>query len=335
MGSISVRMDNLKKKTTPINFEEVQFQMTISVVIPAFNAEKYIAETLQSVCAQELQPLEIIVIDDGSSDRTADVVRNFSPLIKYYRQENTGPAAARNKGIQLAAGTHVAFLDADDRWLSNHLANLQLAFSSFAIKWCATAYAIQICGDPAQEIQRFLPGVEIGRPSLLKDYFIACSQTWRVWTSACAVERSLLLEHGGFDTQLHIGEDIDLWFRLALAEPSLGYCPSPSAVYRRVPDSLMHQTWVSERRFFNELHRMKAQAKEKGTEAVAQVRPLLVRNANAAAWVAGRTSDRETAFRLIRGNSNLLKPRNWLRLVLSLVLPARLNRILWTLRKNT
>ena len=90
----------------------------VSVIIPVYNAEKYIAATLQSVLDQTYQNFELLIIDDGSPDRSIDICRQFTdPRIKIISQENRGVAAARNHGIRVAQGEYIAFLDADDIWL--------------------------------------------------------------------------------------------------------------------------------------------------------------------------------------------------------------------------
>jgi len=98
----------------------------ISVVIPVFNGANYIVEAIDSVLAQSPAPLEIIVVDDGSTDDTPSVVGTFGPPVTYHRQENRGTSAARNLGAALATGELLAFLDADDLWAPRKLA-LQLA----------------------------------------------------------------------------------------------------------------------------------------------------------------------------------------------------------------
>jgi glycosyltransferase involved in cell wall biosynthesis len=91
-------------------------QPRISVVIPCFNGEKYIRETIRSVLQQSLAPIEILVIDDGSKDRSAAFAASFGPPVRVLRQSNRGQAAARNVGIRAAEGDWIAFLDADDLW---------------------------------------------------------------------------------------------------------------------------------------------------------------------------------------------------------------------------
>ena len=94
----------------------------VSCIIPVFNGERYVAEAIISVLRQSHQELEILVIDDGSSDRTPEIVQSFGPPVHYDRQENAGGPAARNRGLGLMRGEFVAFLDADDRWDGDKLA---------------------------------------------------------------------------------------------------------------------------------------------------------------------------------------------------------------------
>jgi glycosyltransferase involved in cell wall biosynthesis len=93
----------------------------VSVIIPVYNGEKYLAEAIKSVLAQAHRPIEIIVVDDGSTDRSAEVVRSFPETIRYYYQRNSGSGAARNTGVQEARGSLLAFLDADDLWVKDKL----------------------------------------------------------------------------------------------------------------------------------------------------------------------------------------------------------------------
>jgi glycosyltransferase involved in cell wall biosynthesis len=94
----------------------------ISVVIPVFNAEAFLAETVASILAQDYRPLEVIVVDDGSSDGSLAVAEKLRPAIRVLHQPNAGPAAARNRGIELAQGSYLAFSDADDLWAPGRLA---------------------------------------------------------------------------------------------------------------------------------------------------------------------------------------------------------------------
>jgi glycosyltransferase involved in cell wall biosynthesis len=99
----------------------------VSVVIPVFNGEKFLREAVESVLAQNYSPVEIIIVDDGSTDGTAAVARSFPETVRYLHQTNQGPAAARNRGIEHAQGSLIAFADADDLWPAGKL-ELQLPY---------------------------------------------------------------------------------------------------------------------------------------------------------------------------------------------------------------
>ena len=98
----------------------------VSVIVPVFNGEAFLAEAVDSIRRQAYEPLEIIVVDDGSTDGTRRIVSGLGGDVKYVYQANSGPAAARNKGLTLAQGNVIAFLDADDRWPDDKL-RLQLS----------------------------------------------------------------------------------------------------------------------------------------------------------------------------------------------------------------
>src|SRR5262245_12720800 len=100
----------------------------ISCIVPVYNGERYLAETLDSILAQTYRPLEIIIADDGSTDGTAEVVASYGDKVRYLRQDNAGASAARNVGLGAARGEFVAFLDADDLWDSKKLARQMARF---------------------------------------------------------------------------------------------------------------------------------------------------------------------------------------------------------------
>ncbi|OGW41381.1 MAG: hypothetical protein A2Y97_09450 [Nitrospirae bacterium RBG_13_39_12] len=93
----------------------------ISVIIPVYNCELYLAEAIESVFTQTYRPIEVIIVDDGSTDGTAKIALSFGDSVCYVHQPNRGPAAARNRGIKMAHGNIIGFLDADDKWSENKL----------------------------------------------------------------------------------------------------------------------------------------------------------------------------------------------------------------------
>src|SRR4051794_39471252 len=99
---------------------------TVSCIVPVFNGERYLREALDSILAQSHSALDVLVVDDGSTDDSAPLAKSYGDRLRYFFQPNAGPAAARNVGLAAARGEFVAFLDADDRW-HPHKLTLQLA----------------------------------------------------------------------------------------------------------------------------------------------------------------------------------------------------------------
>jgi glycosyltransferase involved in cell wall biosynthesis len=195
---------------------------SIGVIIPAYNAEQTLGRALDSVLCQTRPPDEILLIDDFSSDSTADLARTYVDRgVKVLRlDERRGAAAARNAGIEASRGDWVAFLDADDEWLPRKLEKQAAAIASHpdaSLVFCASE-EFSACGDSLGDTFRGLP-VEIGQnawKALLGCNFVA--------TPTVLAPRELLLELGGFDETLKVAEDQDMWIRLALSG-LLAYVP--------------------------------------------------------------------------------------------------------------
>ena len=215
----------------------------VSVVIPCFNTERYIAATLRAVQAQSGAQLEIIVVDDGSTDGSAALVERDFPDVRLLRRPNGGVAAARNAGIDAATGDWVAFCDADDIWLPGKLAaQFDAMAAAPGCRMSYTAWHVWLSSEPEPE------------PGLLDSLAAASGDTARwagatgwlypellldcvVWTSTVLMQRSLLAETGGFDTGLRIGEDYDLWLR-ASRLTRIERVARPLALYRQHPASI-------------------------------------------------------------------------------------------------
>src|ERR1051326_205992 len=93
----------------------------VSVIIPTYNSAHYLADAVESVLSQTFQDIEVLIIDDGSTDETETVIQRYGSLVRCFRQRNSGVAVARNRGIEESRGEYVAFLDADDTWLPHKL----------------------------------------------------------------------------------------------------------------------------------------------------------------------------------------------------------------------
>lgn len=215
----------------------------VSVVIPCYNAERYIAETLRAVLAQEGAELEVIVVDDGSRDDSPALVARDFPQVRLIRKPNGGVAAARNAGIDAATGDWVAFCDADDIWLPGKLAaqfeamgaveGCQMSYTAWHV-WVSDAPApdaalVQQLRRETADAARWAGATGWLYPELLLDCV--------VWTSTVVMARQLLADIGHFDTTLRIGEDYDLWLR-ASRVTRIERVARPFALYRQHPHSI-------------------------------------------------------------------------------------------------
>ena len=195
---------------------------TISVVIPAFNAEAYVAETLESVLAQTYRDFEIILVDDGSTDQTAAVVQSFGGSIRYIRTDNRGPSHARNTGIRAAKGQYIAFLDADDLWVPEKLA-LQVDFLQNRPHIGLVFGDMLTFNQDGVDLRSYFASIkdsaireklstESDCISEVTDVLFQCNiiPTGTVVVRKDCLERSKL-----FDETISSVEDLDLWIRIS------------------------------------------------------------------------------------------------------------------------
>jgi glycosyltransferase involved in cell wall biosynthesis len=202
----------------------------VSVIIPAYNAEAFLARAIRSVEAQSFRDFELIVIDDGSTDGTADVARGFG-RVRCVRGDHLGAGTARNRGLEEAGGDLVAFLDADDEWLPEKLER-QLEFmeslcSSFSY---TDSYLIRDGGRVRYSALAHPFRGRILEP-LLDDWLDQAFIT----INTVVASRALLQSAGGFESGLPTAsnEDYGLWLKLALGGTRFDYLDQPLAVYYR------------------------------------------------------------------------------------------------------
>ncbi len=206
----------------------------VSVIIPAFNAEKYLAETIQSVLAQTYESYEVIAVDDGSTDNTLQVLRTFEPQIKVLTKTNGGPATARNLAIGNSTGEFIAFLDSDDIWTTDKLQE-QAAFLDDhpGIGLLFSEALMFIVENDEKKIIRKI-GYTAG-PTF-------CSLLWGNYipNSTVVIRRSCIDQVGLLNESkdLIASEDYEYWMRIARRFPLAGI-PKPLAHYRVREGNLM------------------------------------------------------------------------------------------------
>ena len=214
---------------------------TVSVVIPARNAEPTLARALVSARNQTVAPLEIVVVDDASTDATSEIASAYGAHVVRLTKRG-GAAAARNAGIAAAQGRWIAFLDADDEWLATKLEKqLALVGRAPSFVFCAShevAPSGQVMGDT--DGGRQVTEGEGAWKALLAGNFVA--------TPTVLAPRALLLELGGFDESLKVAEDQDMWIRLALAGPP-AYLPESLVRVHVQPRSLSSWTLADQYAF--------------------------------------------------------------------------------------
>ena len=195
----------------------------VSVVIPAWNVAPFLAQAVESVLEQRYPHHELIVVNDGSPDSDAldAVMAPFEarPGVRYLRQPNAGPSAARNVGIQLARGEFVAFLDGDDCWDPDYLAAQLAMFEQdpgLDVVYCDA----RLFGTGALAGRTFMEGAPSrGEPTLERLIAMDCA----VPTTCVVARRSMLLSAGLFDERFRRCEDYDLWLRMSAVGAKFGY----------------------------------------------------------------------------------------------------------------
>jgi len=181
----------------------------ISVIIPTYNCDKYICEALDSVLHQTYSDYEIIVIDDGSTDTTREIIENKFQTVRYYYVENNGVAAARNLGILMAQGELIAFLDADDKWLPEKLEKQVALFE--ANKNVSMVFTENYFFNE-QGISEFSANkkIRLMHGNIVRNIFLNSY----VVTSTVMVRRSVFDHVGMFEEELSVAEDDNMWMRI-------------------------------------------------------------------------------------------------------------------------
>nr|WP_317633016.1 glycosyltransferase family 2 protein [uncultured Flavobacterium sp.] len=188
-----------------------------SVVIPLYNKENFIANTLESVLNQSFTDFDVLIVDDGSTDNSLTIVKSFKDeRIKIYLQENQGVSTARNKGVSFSQNTYIALLDADDIWKKNHLQSLHDAIIKFpnAGLYC-TGYEISLNNKNTKRLANY-KDYSPQTIEIVSDYFSSSVINPVAWPSALAFSKEKFYEMGGFNTDLKASEDLDFIARAAL-----------------------------------------------------------------------------------------------------------------------
>lgn len=206
-----------------------------SVIIPAYNAEKFLPAAISSVLSQSWEAFELIVVDDGSQDGTGAVVESIrDPRLKYLRQENGGVSAARNRGIRAARGEFVCFLDADDTWKENHLAVLAGLIREYSeCGMYLTGYDIRLHnGQLLHKSREILKRIAPEQITSDNGYEVLIQNGYFFNTNTVCCRREVFDKVGLFAQGVKNGEDDDMWMRIFAYYP-IAISKEATTVYDR------------------------------------------------------------------------------------------------------
>jgi len=210
---------NTHKKGSISSIMNQLSQPHFSIIIPVYNGDKYLQRCLESILAQTYENFEIVFVDDGSTDKSAEIIESFEDSrVRLIRQRNQGVSAARNAGIRESIYPFVAFLDSDDEWCPDHLETLAFLIAQYEDGGVySTGFKL--------EYEDGSPPVEIFVDTK-KESWMVCEDPFPAWSVAAvsipsnsAVRKDVLKEAGGFREGETENEDMDLWVRIGVRRP--------------------------------------------------------------------------------------------------------------------
>ena len=201
-------------------------EVFISIVIPIYNKERYIRNTINNILQQTYQNFEIIIINDGSTDNSLPIVQSFiDKRIHIFSQLNSGVSDARNLGIKRAQYSYIAFCDADDEWMPDHLMHITQLIQNYPDAGLLSTG--RVCYQNEKEIDKIYFSNISQSMFIVKDI---CSCMEKVITSSICIKKEAIQKVGGFKSQIKNGEDLDLWIRIA-SSYKVAYYNIPSVKY--------------------------------------------------------------------------------------------------------
>jgi glycosyltransferase involved in cell wall biosynthesis len=312
----------------------------VSVIMPAFNGGRYIREAMNSVIAQTYRAFELIVVDDGSTDKTRDIVSDFIKEnrelpIRYLYQANRGAASARNAGIADVRGEYIAFLDCDDVWFPHKLEvqvpALETDKSAGLVFGDIVSFGEgRVDTAPASKIFD-LSKIDKGISRLFAGNYIS--------TLTVMVKKACLEKAGVFDESVTIVEDYDLWLRIA-KYCKIVYVDSLVAKYRVHPGNLSRITKDNEEKLLLDMIKIRKRALEQSPEILRELSPgtlnrcyykLYLNLATLRLKRGDRAGARENIMRYV--GFYRYNPVAYLAFMLTFV-PLRINELLWNFKER-
>jgi hypothetical protein len=276
--------------------------LNFSVIIPIYNRSEFLTETLASVNAQTMSPAEILVVDDGSSDKEAEKIAQIveGAGAKLIQQENAGPGVARNRGAQEAIGSYLVFLDSDDLMVPTTLATY--------IEVITQTEASLLAASVSEFDQGFQPSPEIASDDQIEmsryDDYLASSRNSEVILGAgmMVVQKDLFLVSGGFTEERINGEDHDMAIRLGTLPVFVQIVSPPTLMYRRHANSLTAQTSKTREGIEFLLKREREGYFPGGRRRASERRRILSRHVRPVSLACLRVGDLAGAWKLYRAS---------------------------------
>jgi glycosyltransferase involved in cell wall biosynthesis len=200
----------------------------VSIIIPCYNAEQWLVESIESALNQTYLNIEVIVIDDGSTDNTNEILKGYKERIRVEYQSHLGGNHARNHGLSVSKGTYIQFLDADDYFLPQKIEQQAIFLENTG--------ADVVYGDWRYQHHRTDGTIELGEPvfsGVQQDIIESLLDTWWVPCHALLFRRDMVLASSGWDISLRVAQDRDFFIQIALMNADVRYLPGCYTVYRR------------------------------------------------------------------------------------------------------
>ena len=263
-------------------------KLTFSVIIPLYNKECEIEGTIRSVLSQTRLPDEIVVVDDGSTDRSAEIVQRIdSPLIRLVAQPNAGECAARNRAIAEARGEYLALIDADDEWEPGFLAEIEAMIGEFP------GCGLYCTGFSVVSHDGLFPARGLDRRGVVGNFFRDSAHRYIAIPSASCIPREVIDTVGGFPEGMKMAGDLYMWIKIA-RRYRVCYSPERLARYSKVASNRSATSYTPERTAysFEELYDPAAPEEEREFIARAALGKALIQS------VKGGTEEARRAARV-------------------------------------
>lgn len=291
--------------------------MRISVIIPTYNRAHLLRRALGSIVAQTVDVDEIIVVDDGSTDDTRQMLEESYPFVRYVHQPNAGAAVARNSGIAQASCQWIAFLDTDDEWLPHKIeSQKRILQADRSLKWCSCAP--EMVFEDGRTVAPGMKTIEQAVGDTGSMQFFKHAMDLQIGTGSYLIHRSVFREAGAFDPNLKRGEDRDLWWRIAMRYPRIGFCRDILwRIHADTPDSLSKIGSDGHRQLSMICRNMRL-ALQQGTEVAERFYPFARTYAIDYLYrQAGRHA--EVNLEVICDATSLFKPTHWERATMAVL----------------